>query len=320
MTRRINDIDRQAAEWVAKTDGAEPSAAILRALDDWLAEDPRHFGAYLKAKVVLAHVEKHAAVRPSTGVMRLDRFRAQRRRIMAGTLAACIAAFAIALGLDWRHAQPVTYATKFGEHRTVMLADGSSMTMNTGSKVAVQYSGAKRSLTLEEGEVLFDVAKNKQRPFVVSTHGLTVRAVGTSFAVRALPNSAVQVLVAEGIVRVEGQSSVLVPSLRANSRAVIAPGSHVTVETITPQEVSQGLAWREGQVVFLHKTLASAAQEFARYNKTAIVIADPAIAQLTVTGSYVASDPVGFAKAVALSFNLNAAVGNNEVRLTRKKS
>jgi transmembrane sensor len=320
MTRRINTIDRQAAEWVAITDGTEPPAETLRALNDWLAEDPRHLGAYLKAKVVLAHIEKHGKVLPSKDVVWLDGFREHRRRFIAGTLAACLAAFAIVLGLGWRQSQPVTYATRLGEHRTVTLADGSSMTMNTSSKVVVLYSGAKRRLTLEEGEVLFDVAKNMQRPFIVSTRGLTVQAVGTSFAVRTLPNTPVQVLVAEGVVRVADRSTVLIPSLRANTRAVIATGSRPAIETITPQEVSQGLAWRDGQVFFLHKTLASAAQEFARYHRTTIVITDPSIAQLTVTGSYVASDPVGFAKAVALSFDLNAVVGNNEVRLTRRKS
>ena len=76
MTRRINDIDRQAAEWVARTVETEASAELLRSLDDWLALDPRHFGAYLKAKVVLAQIEKHAEVLSGGGVVWLDRFRA----------------------------------------------------------------------------------------------------------------------------------------------------------------------------------------------------------------------------------------------------
>jgi len=59
MAPRINGVDRQAAEWVAKTDGVETSAEVQRALSEWLAEDVRHLGAYLRAKAVMARVEHH---------------------------------------------------------------------------------------------------------------------------------------------------------------------------------------------------------------------------------------------------------------------
>ena len=316
MTRRINDIDRQAAEWVAKTTGTEASAELQRALDAWLAQDPRHLGAYLKAKVVLAHVEKHADVLSGGNVVRLDRFRAQRRRIMAGTLAACFAAFAVVFGLDWWQSQPVTYVTKIGEHRTVTLSDGSLMTMNTGSKIAVRYSGATRSLTLEEGEVLFDVAKNKQRPFIVNAHGVTVQAVGTSFSVGAYESQTLLVTVREGVVQINAAAA---PALvRAGSRATVLAAGRIVVEKLTPQQVEQDLAWRSGHIFFRHQSLAAAAGTFKRYSDTHIMIDDPAVASRTVTGMFVATDPASFAHAVAASLDLKTEEEKGEIRLTRK--
>jgi len=318
MTRRINDIDRQAAEWVARTSGTETSAELLRSLDEWLAQDPRHLGAYLKAKVVLAHVEKHAEVLSGGGVVWLDSFRAQRRRIMAGTLAACFTALAITVGLGWWQSQPVIYATKIGEHRTVTLSDGSSMTMNTGSKVSVRYSSATRSLTLEEGEVLFDVAKNKQRPFIVSARGSTVQAVGTSFSVGAYDNRTLQVTVREGVVQINAPGAAVPVPVRAGSRATVLTGGRLFVEMLTAQQVEQDLAWRSGHIFFRHQTLAAAASKFRRYSDTQIVVADPSVANKTVTGMFVATDPASFAHAVAVSLDLKIEEGKGEIHLTRK--
>ena len=319
MTQRTNDIDRQAAEWAARTDGVEPSAEVQRALEDWLARDARHLGAYLKVKAVMARVERLGpALRPGRLVFLRSSLFAQRRVILAGAIAASIAAVVFISTTDRWDTPSTMYTTNVGESRTVALTDGSTVTMNTNTRVVVQYRDNERSVTLEKGEALFTVAKNKERPFVVDTGNLSVRAVGTRFAVRALPNSPVEVLVAEGVVRVDRQSTLLIAALRANSRAVIS-GSRIAIDTVSPLEMSQDLAWRDGRIFFRHQTLAAAALEFTRYNKTDIVIDDPAIARLTVTGSYVADDPIGFARAVALAFDLDAIAGSNEVRLTRRR-
>jgi transmembrane sensor len=319
MTKRTNDIDRQAAEWVARTDGVEPSAEVQRALEDWLALDARHLGAYLKANAVMARVGRLGpALRPGRLVFLHSSLFARRRVVLVGAIAASIAAVVFISNTYWWNTPSTIYTTDVGKSRIVALTDGSSVTMNTNTKIVVRYSDNERSVTLEQGEALFTVAKNKERPFVVDTGDISVRAVGTRFTVRALPNNPVDVLVAEGIVCVDRQSTPLIAALRANSHAVIS-GSRIAIDTVSPLEISQNLAWRDGRIFFRHQTLAAAALEFARYNKTDIVIDDPAIARLTVTGAYVADDPIGFARAVALAFDLDAVAGSNEVRLARRR-
>jgi transmembrane sensor len=80
-------------------------------------------------------------------------------------------------------------------------------------------------------------------------------------------------------------------------------------------EVERRLAWREGMISFDGDSLAQAAAQFARYSDTHIVIADPAIGRLSVVGLYSATNPIGFARAVALSMNLRVELHGETVRL-----
>lgn len=320
MAPRTNEIDRKAAEWVAKTDGTTPSAEELRALDAWLAEDPRHLGAYLRAKTVLARVERHrVALMGSDRAFPTKPRWPSRRFILTGTVAASIAALVVTFGWRSQLEQPSSFATNIGERRVIALADGSSVTLNTDSRIIVRYARDRRSIAIEHGEAVFDVAKNKARPFVVTARGVDVRAVGTSFAVRTLQNQPLQIMVVEGVVRLEGQLTAPVSELKANAVATVFSPDRVAIRELTPAEMSQDLAWREGRIVFHHQTLAAVALEFQRYNKTKIVIDDPAVARLTVTGAYTSTDPVGFAKAAALVLDLDAAVHRNGVWLSQKK-
>ncbi len=146
------------------------------------------------------------------------------------------------------------------------------------------------------------------------------RAVGTSFAVRLLADQPMQVLVREGVVELTRPAvPVAAPVLvYANRRAVIPENAPIVSAEETPATVVRDLAWKDGRISFEDQTLASASREFARYSNTRIVIDDPAVANRTVTGFFVSNDPVGFARAVAISLNLNVEVGQNEVRLLRK--
>jgi transmembrane sensor len=86
---------------------------------------------------------------------------------------------------------------------------------------------------------------------------------------------------------------------------------------VSPGEVSLELAWREGMLSFEDVSLRQAADQFARYSDTHIFFSDPAIGNETVTGLFAANDPVGFARSVALSLDLQAYASANNVVLRR---
>ena len=177
-----------------------------------------------------------------------------------------------------------------------------------------------RSVELVHGEALFDVAKNRTLPFVVAAGDTSVRVVGTSFTVRRLETTPVQVLVREGIVEVFKPTMIDARPLRisANTRAVAAvEASDIAARPVPVAQLHRELAWQDGHLAFEGQTLEQAAAEFARYSDVRIVIDDPVLAHEEIAGLFRATDPVGFAETIAISLNARAQVGEGEVRLTR---
>jgi transmembrane sensor len=235
--------------------------------------------------------------------------RTHRRGRWLAALAACVVAAATGmLALQQAvpdHGAPGSghHLTRIGEVLRLPLADGSAVTLNSGSEVVVEFSPARRQVQLLRGEALFDVAKDRHRPFVVMAAGAEVRAVGTSFSVRRRQDDAVKVVVREGTVDVEADQRVP-QRVTANMLAMVSPTRAVQVQPLPARRVQQLLVWREGMIAFDGDTLAQAAAEFARYNDMRILIDDPAVARRTVVGLYSANDPEGFARSVALSMGL----------------
>jgi transmembrane sensor len=211
--------------------------------------------------------------------------------------------------------------TAQGEVRLVPLVDGSAVTLNTESKLAVEYSKAERHVELLAGEALFNVAKDHARPFIVHAGSTRVRAVGTSFSVRKISDDNVKVLVREGVVEVTEGEGAHVTTLRVGAASEFlaqpqATGPVVAV-AVPPAQVDRELAWQQGMISLDGRTLRDAAAEFARYSPTRIVIEDPALADRTVTGLFSANNPVGFAHAVAVSMGLTVSIEADTIRLQR---
>lgn len=321
-TRSPQEIDWAAAEWAARREnGLSPEEG--EALDAWLAADSRHLGAYAKAEAVLAQLERVGAAGPDClrDYFPEGQTMAVRRRtlMVGGGIAAGLAV--AAGGAAWlvNLLGQERYSTRIGETKEAVLSDGSMVTLNTNSEILVRYSRSRREIVLVHGEALFDVAKNKKRPFVVLAGDTQVRAVGTSFTVCLLPREPVKILVREGVVEVRRPEVPEAPpvQLLPYTRAVAAEDTPIATEKVAPAQIVKGLSWRDGRLIFDNEPLAAAAREFARYSDIEIQVS-PDLETQTVTGLYVSNDPVGFARAVAISLNLNLEVSNQAVRLSRQ--
>jgi transmembrane sensor len=330
MTRlKSQEVDRQAAEWAAKLDSGPLRPDERATLDAWLEADTRHFGAFAKARAVLAYTDRAKAFGPEFDPAPFEPFMpakastanwlSRRQFALAGGIAASAGALFVALPPLRRALNTRSYETRIGETRIVPLDDGSVVTLNTDSKIDVEYTQERRGITLAKGEALFDVAKNKLRPFIVDAGGATVRAVGTSFSVTLLPNRPIQVLVREGEVEINRPeiSGGAPLRLRANNKAVAPQDAPVETIPLARGEVTRELSWRVGRLSFEGVTLEEAAATFARYSSTHIEIGDRMLAKETVTGVFVSNDPIGFSKAVALSLGLRAEVKDDAVELSR---
>jgi transmembrane sensor len=117
-------------------------------------------------------------------------------------IAASIAGLTILAGaLGLLELSSPIYATALGEQRSIQFEDGSTVELNSHSKIRVKYSKQERDVELLEGQALFHVAHDVSRPFIVAVGATRVRAVGTQFDVYKKSNGTV-VTVVEGRVAV----------------------------------------------------------------------------------------------------------------------
>jgi transmembrane sensor len=166
--------------------------------------------------------------------------------------------------------------------------------LNTNTLLAVKLTPQRRDVYLRRGEAHFDVVYDASRPFFVHAGDAVIRDVGTQFEVRLNSDKDINVLVNEGQVEVQGPG---VAALTAGEQLFIA-GSHLKVISVTPQQVADDLAWREGAVVFDGEPLSQALAEVGRYTRTRVVLAAPQVASLHISGRFRTNDVAGFFQAL----------------------
>jgi transmembrane sensor len=302
----MSTIDRQALDWVVRQSDHPLDADGQRAFDAWYAADIRHQGAYLRAVAIhraLNGATVQESLRPKRERLEAEWAGASWQR--AGSRRAFLAAGGVAAGtglfaLTRLFAGPdrTVLATARGEFRKVPLADKSVADINSGSLLEVRMTGRARQVTLKQGEVWLEVAKDKTKPFVVAAGDVRVRAVGTAFGVRRFGNGA-EVLVTEGTVEVwSSDGSARRRLVHAGERTFVRDQATDIAVARQPVEVQRKLAWREGKLVFDNQTLGEAVADFNRYSQKKIVIADPALARRKLVGQYQIDAPERFAQDV----------------------
>jgi len=310
-----DSIDAAAAEWVAREDRAPLTPAQEEALAAWLEGDPRRAGALLRARAVALRSQSAAALGRQYDPVAFGGAPAppSRRQMLSWGASASLALAAVVAGVGV--AAPQAYATGRGEVRLVPLADGSTVMLNTETRVRVRYDGQARRLRLEAGEAYFTVLDD-HRPLVVEVGERRIVASSGAFRVRKLKDGPLDVLVHQGQVEVRADDAAV--ALAANTELVLAKAQGLGApHAVSVGVVTRELAWRDGKIAFEGETLAQAASAFARYSDTRIVVDDPVLAAEPVVGLYSANDPAGFARAVAEAFGAQALSRGRTVILRR---
>lgn len=209
---------------------------------------------------------------------------------------------------------PLRYATARGMPSTVTLADGTAMVLDAETAVTVSYEKSSRNVRLLKGRASFDVAHNAQRPFAVRAGDLAVLAIGTRFDVR-LAARRVEVVLLEGKVGVSGPGAPTI-MLKPGQILVSDPGAPPRVSSADLQKADN---WRLGLLTFDDETLAAAAAELNRYNREQIVVRDPRVARMKVSGVFKAGDAERFATALAQVQPVRVVRrGQNEIELAAR--
>jgi transmembrane sensor len=314
-------IIEEATQWLVLLADPEVSEGDDRKFAEWLRRSPQHVKEFLRAEATMAALgefDKQRSIdieailrRSETNVVALGEQAAEPLRHQTpkswrymGSVRGIAAILLLGVTLSWVFLTPdsVRYDTGLGEQRRLVLDDGSVIELNTQSVIEVQLDKYIRAVQLLEGEVLFTVAKDPNRPFVVTSDMVEVRALGTQFNVYRQPDHTL-VTVLEGRVAVQnieqrsgvgtdaGDDSDPEPAfieVGVGEQARVA-GNRLVLEAETHPE--RTVAWRELRLIFENEPLSEVLREFNRYNTRQLIIHDEALAAERVSGVFDADQP-----------------------------
>ena len=346
-------IEAAAADWVTRCDAGLTSAE-QQIFQDWLGADARHADAFdrlTEAWSVFDRVQGGGAISAVLAGLAV-RAKHRRRRQLQGAVAAMIL---LGSGLFLLRSIPsdpgpmsrlavngqVEEASIVANNAIRQLPDGSIVELKVGAEISVHYAVAARRVTLLKGEAYFRVMKDATRPFYVEANGIAVRAVGTAFSVQLRP-TAVEIFVKEGAVDVDhavvgqahaggdrrivrvnaGKRFVALTKLRlprsVKGTAPVHLESFAEPQPVSEAEMNHQLAWRDTRQDFSGTTLSEAVALLNRHNLTQLLIEDPMVGGLRVSGSFRSDNPEGFARIVGASFDLQAERRGEHLLLLRR--
>ena len=323
MTRKVKKrtlpVSEQAAEWLVALDDGGIDAAARREFLAWLKQSPDHIREFLQLTAL--HVElaqnpelnqtiEELVAAANADVVDLDSAnkpkiepspkRKPRRTWQAAAAVLLSVTLAGGYWLTEEFASdfegPSTYQTALGEQRSIALDDGSVIVLNTLSNVRVHYTDDQRRVALLAGEVLFDVAKDPDRPFVVDAGSMQLEVLGTRFNVYRQTEETVLTVVEGEVAVLNGDQTGAVATLpdppitaTAGQQVIIENTSGVMTQEEIP-EASPAIAWTERKLVFNAVPLIEVAEEFNRYNRRPLTIDDRGLANRPITGVFNAHD------------------------------
>jgi len=331
---RRQSVDDAAAWWVMRDHKGGLTQAELEARQAWLDAAPEHVQAYAKATAAMDAVSTFAgdaailALRRDALAARGDASGRTWRLAAAACVGLAVLAGAGAFMFSGPHAlrqgdgqmqvaegdaqrrdgAHETYRTAVGTRSSFKLPDGSVATLDTDSVVQVDFSAQERTVRLLKGQALFEVAKHRPIPFRVYAGDRCITAVGTQFDVR-LDGARLRVTLIEG--RVKVSEADLAPQQAPQTNMILTPGEELDEQVgqsmfVTRADLAKVQSWKDGLVVFEDEPLAQAVAELNRYSAKPIVIGDPSISNLRVTGVFNTDQSDRFAQILTETFPLSA--------------
>ncbi len=309
-------IAQQAATYVAQAHSGKMTEAEELSFQRWFGESPQHEAEYRKA---LAAWDKLEGLADDPELLDLDAMSAEYapdratergksgHSVLRWALAACLVVAAGLTLLQVRDffSQPgsdtTIYMTRVGEQKSVPLPDGSVVALNTDSQVQVTYSGDRRKVVLERGEVFFDITSDATRPFVVRLGSQSITVLGTRFNVYK-KGAEITVAVEDGVIALHPENTPVRDFSGADNKRDekirqvadqyrLAAGSVITfkdrseiIATSTLDGSNNYYPWQEGVVTFIDKPLVKVVEEMNRYTNRKVLISDADIMDMKVSG------------------------------------
>lgn len=289
---------REAAEWLATLHSGEAGEEERARCRAWREADPRHDRAYRKVEALWRRFDGLDGEAAASATLSTVLWRRRRRDLArsGGALALMVTVLFGGALLAMRPFTPLDlmadYRSGVGQQHRVVLPDGSELLLNTAAVVDVAYSDGERRVRLRRGELLAEVARDPERPFIVETDAGTARALGTRYTVRE-GDGRLDVVVTESSVEVCG--AVRKPSGR--SHCVATPEGHragvVDGNVTAPRAVDTAIAtaWVKGRLVADDRPLTEVLSELGRYRQGFLRYDPEALEGMRVSGVFPLDDP-----------------------------
>ena len=312
-----------AADWLAERTSGDWTECKQTELDAWLAESSGHLLAYWRVEAAWERTHRLAALRhPADQRLRKQVAQLPRSvRPMIVKIAAVIVTVSALTGLATVYSsKPVerTFATVTGGREIVSLADGSTIELNTDTRLRLIQGKAGRQARLEKGEAFFQIKHDAAHPFIVIAGDHLVTDLGTKFVLRR-DRDELKVSMLEGSARVDG-----IGSANNSASATLTPGdvAVATVDTLViakrpERQLKNDLSWRRGLLVFSNTPLNDVVAELNRYNAVKLTVADPKTAKIEIGGTFPANDTGAFVRVARELLGLHVASRGGELVISR---
>lgn len=287
----LSDLPKEpraaAAEWLARRSNGQHRAEDQRAFLVWLNASEANREAFARAETLweqmrgLDTVADRQLAEARAFLARNRRKPVLRRYALAALL--CVAAGTVWLAARPDHYEEQAYQTDIGQSRSIDLADGSRIELNTNSEARVHYSPHGREVRLMRGQAVFTVVHGDHRPFDVHAGNGRIRDIGTQFDVRYL-DGRVSVAVLDGKVEVTGDgTSPPRQLLRGQQLSYGSAGEFTAIQSI---DINSFSAWRERKLVFQGRPLREVLEELGRYHRASVTVTAPEILNTRVSGIF----------------------------------
>ncbi len=317
-----------AASWFARLNADTVSIQDLSAFQTWRREQLND-QAYRQVEATWGRGESLRADPEISRVLAATLAstpsgRRTKTMVMGFVAVAATLILAVSVGV-WFERGPLlgerTYQTAIGQHQDVVLPDGSSVRLDTDTRLAARFGRSERDLTLLRGRAFFSVAHDARRPFIVRAGDTRVRAVGTRFSVRRDPAD-VQVVLVQGVVTVSSSSRTAISD---QPRAwTLRPGQQLISDGAVsgPFAVDVALAtgWLQNRLVFRDLPLDRAIAEVNRYTASKVVLEALDASGTPVSGVFNTGDPASFASAAADVCGLEVQAGADGTLFLRRRA
>jgi transmembrane sensor len=323
-------IPEQASHWWELLHSESASATDHRKFGEWVTRSPERVEAYLRTAQLVQALKSPQVRWPTTTAEALIRDakaspedalpfspgrsapdregRRRERHFRMNLTLGFAAALLVGIGSAWFMSErPRQFKTEIGEQRSVLLQDGSRVTLNTASKIEIDIRKDRRLVRLVEGEAFFDVTHDASHPFKVHAGNAVLSDVGTQFNVDMRPMRTT-VTVVEGQVAVDSTMAIVDQGEALNREGrgaaqgilMLAASDCVVITSSGPGvpqhgiNVAAAIAWTQRELIFEHRPLGDVAEEFNRYNRERIEIDNVELRRQEVTGVFQAKDPASF--------------------------